>query len=161
MYFFWHIPASTPSPLPQQHHISSAYTSNNNTMVYSTAAPINNPPAYSQHSGITHQNLDQHMDDNISPLPTSMRPVSFQPREYPVSEPDLSKKPLRSALKGAKSKELFQRQLEQKLQERNSMSLTRQGSYPYPTEGGIDMGTWPGPGGDTPKAPPKVAPKPK
>ena len=43
-------------------------------------------------------------------------------QEVPICEPDLNKRPIRSALKGAKNKEMLQRQLEEKLRERHIAS---------------------------------------
>ena len=62
--------------------------------------------------------------------------------EVPAHEPRLDKKPLRSALKGAKKQEQLQRQLQMQLQQKQKERLRLSNS-------------------DTPKAPPKVAPKPK
>ncbi len=71
--------------------------------------------------------------------------------EVPAHEPNLDKKPLRSALKGAKKQAELQRQLQLQLQqkqlERERMRLSSSG-------GGAN-----GEGGH--KAPPKVAPKPR
>jgi len=59
---------------------------------------------------------------------TKQSSYSSQYRETLVSEPDLSKKPVRSALKGSKDKQIFSKQLESKLQERMSLADTSQRS---------------------------------
>ena len=76
-----------------------------------------------------------------SPTATTASPAY---EEVPAHEPRLDKKPLRSALKGAKKQELLQRQLQMQLQEKQKQRLRLSSSN-----------------SDTPKAPPKVAPKPK
>ncbi len=75
-----------------------------------------------------------------SPAATSIGPGYD---EIPVHEPNLNKKPLRSALKGAKKQESLQRQLQLQLQQKQQ-EMCRSSSL-----------------GETPRAPPKVAPKPK
>ena len=65
--------------------------------------------------------------------------------EVPAHEPNLDKKPIRSALKGAKKQEQLQRQLQMQLQQRQKEQRLRLSSS----------------NSETPKAPPKVAPKPK
>ena len=54
------------------------------------------------------------MDQGSPVVATGGRGVT----EMPVNEPDLHKRPVRSAMKGAKNKEMFQRQLADKLNER-------------------------------------------
>jgi phosphatase and actin regulator 4 len=96
--------------------------------------------------------------------------------EVPVHEPDLSKLPTRSALKGAKTRECFQRQLEQKLGdrqrlhdslgERHSLEPSGGATVQLPASrqlsGGIRFGGCAEVHDATnPRMPPKVAPKPK
>ena len=90
-------------------------------------------------------------------VPTPAQAPTVQ--EIAVHEPDLNKRPVRSALKGGKSKEMFQKQLELKLQSRNSLSLQRPPSGGAAAADDAAALMW-GAAGDTPKARPRVAPKP-
>lgn len=93
-----------------------------------------------------------------TPPPSSHSPVVATGgriiTEVPINEPDLSRKPVRSALKGGKNKEMFQRQLADKLKERQlQQQLSMEGA------GAGDEGSRPGT--LTRGGPPITAPKPK
>jgi hypothetical protein len=90
----------------------------------------------------------RHSEDPYSPV----TPIVS---EMTINEPDLNKKPLRSALKGAKSKQLLQQQLQQRLQEKQ-----RHLQYAECVTTSVGMGGY-SHNGSLPRAPPKVAPKPK
>ena len=129
----------------QQHPASSSYAYSSHTL------PAQHPHSHSQSAaggGVIGTSQPSYS------VPTPAQAPTVQ--EIAVHEPDLNKRPTRSAMKGAKSKEMFQKQLEQTLNTRNSLSLQR------PPSGAAGDGMWAGgaAAGDTPKARPRVAPKP-
>lgn len=81
--------------------------------------------------------------------PTGRPPGSLF-EEVPISEPDLNKKPLRSAMKGAKNREMLKHQLEEKLRQKPSFSPGFSNTSSYPPARS--------PSGR--KIPPEVAPRP-
>ena len=136
----------------QQHPASSSYAYSSHTL------PAQHPHSHSQAGGGV---IGTSQPSYSVPTPAQAPTV----QEIAVHEPDLNKRPTRSAMKGAKSKEMFQKQLEQTLNTRNSLSLQR------PPSGAAGDGMWAGgaagdgmwagtAAGDTPKARPRVAPKP-
>ena len=83
-------------------------------------------------------------------------------QEVPINEPDLNRKPVRSALKGGKNKEMFQRQLADKLKERQlqqqlSLELAPGGDTAGSESGSSRPSTLP----RSSAGPPITAPKPK
>lgn len=78
--------------------------------------------------------------------PEDSVPSGQRKNSIPMSEPDLTKQPTRSALKGAKKKDAINKELEVKLQER--LSLTESGSPRTSGSGGPSFAF--GPGGDQP-----------
>ena len=145
-------PQQQTHPQHQQQQPSPTMYSHTHTPV-SAAAGSNLQPAPQQQP--QQDTLPKHIPSYLVHTPSDAPAV----QEVVVYEPDLNKKPVRSAMKGAKSKEQFQKQLEQKLQVRNSLSLQRNSQSE-------EMGWQQGGGslsraaGDTPKARPRVAPKP-
>ena len=138
------------SPQPADQHSATISTS----VPYShNASPMLNNNKYTP-TGLTYP---------TPTLKTQTLPVSYGASptmvpgyaEIPIKEPDLSKKPVRSALKGAKSKQLLQQQLQQKLQEKQ-----KQLQYAECISTSFGTGGY-GNEGSLPRAPPKVAPKPK
>lgn len=87
--------------------------------------------------------------DEYLPSPVAQDQPATNYEEMYAYEPDLSKRPVRSALKGGKNKELFQRQLEERLSLKPGVGF------------GGDSGALPTVQfGSLKKQPPKVAPKP-
>ena len=72
-----------------------------------------------------------------SPPPVARMPPGYE--EVPIHEPDLNKRPVRSALKGAKIRDHFRQQLEEKMLQRQLSGSSLQAD----------------------KQPPRTAPKPR
>jgi hypothetical protein len=103
------------------------------------------------------------------PTSSSVTKTAFSPSdpnrkvdEIVIHEPDLNKRPTRSALKGAKSKELLQKQLQAKLLEKQRLNeAISQDSSSSMDHRVVRIGGITGQG-DSPRAPPpKIAPKPR
>lgn len=87
--------------------------------------------------------------DEYLPSPVEHDQPMTNYEEVYAYEPDLSKRPFRSALKGGKNKELFQRQLEERLSHKPGVAFgSDSGSVPNVQFNSLK------------KMPPKVAPKP-
>ena len=139
------------SPQPADQHPPSISTS----VPYShTASPVLNNNKYTP-TGLTYPTPTLKAQTLPVVSYPSSPPLVPGYMEVPIKEPDLTKKPVRSALKGAKTKQLLQQQLQQKLQEKQKQLQyaecvsTSFGTGAYSNEGSL------------PRAPPKVAPKPK
>src|SRR6218665_370957 len=89
--------------------------------------------------------------DEYLPSPVGPDQPATGYEEVYAYEPDLSKRPIRSALKGGKNKEMFQRQLEERLSQKPGVAF------------GSDGGSLPAAVqfGSLKKMPPKVGPKPR
>ena len=120
-------------------------------------------PAHSQHDASTQQQytyssqtLPAQPQLAVHPHPSYSVPSTSEASKFSevvIHEPDLSKQPQRSAMKGAKSKEMFQKHLAQTL--RTSLTLPRQSDE---SAAGVQ---WQGGAGDAPpKVRPRVGPKP-
>jgi len=140
------------SPQPADQHTSSINTS----VPYShSPSPMLNNNIYTPTPGLTYPTPT--LKTQTLPVVSYSASPSVVPgyTEVPIREPDLTRKPVRSALKGAKTKQLLQQQLQQKLQE-------KQKQLQYAECVSTSFGTGYGNDGSLPRAPPpKVAPKPK
>lgn len=133
------------------------------TLFYPTPSlPTPHRSAALASSNPTYSTLGPHPHTHTLPAPvtkTFSAPEKPPLDEVPIREPDLSKRPVRSALKGAKSKELLQKQLQQRLLEKQQQQQRLSGNdSPAPS---VSFGVTTG-HGDSPRAPPpKIAPKPR
>ena len=142
----------------QQHNTSANFSYGFNTMPSSyTPSQATHDPKSQQFTSYASQTLPPQPQQQLAvhPHPSYSVPSTSEASKFSevvIHEPDLSKRPQRSAMKGGKSKEMFQKQLEQKLQSRTSLTLQRDD----PNTGS----QWETGAGDPPKPRPRIGPKP-